>query len=160
MYFTATSATEEEPPATLDISENQQEDVEGEVDDADEEAEGPIPVSGRGQRGVPRRAARRARGRRGGATRARVVSTRLHSGRRNAAIPATIDTEDNNATLEETINTEAEESPKKSSTAIATATATPSVEQKSIPSTPATPISESSSPSQPNSGSNVRVSGT
>ncbi len=97
------------------MSENQPDEAEGEGEE--EETEESTVVSGRGQRGVPRRAARRARGRRGGgATRARVVSTRIHGGRRHAALPTTNDHEDNNATLEETVNTESEESPKKPST--------------------------------------------
>jgi len=150
--FIAAPASEEGPTLTIDTGENQQE--EGEEEEEEETVES-APVSGRGQRGVPRRAARRARGRRGGATRARVVSTRLHGGRRNAILPSTIDNEDNNATLEETVNTETEESPKKSTTT----TKTPVVEQKPIASAPTTPAGETSSPSQINSGSNVRVSG-
>ena len=155
-----TSTTEDEPSSTLDIGENQQEEVEGEGDgqEEEEETEDSGAISNRGQRGVPRRAARRARGRRGGATRARVVSTRIHGGRRNAALPSSVIAEDNNATLEETVNTETEESPKKS---IAT---TPEVKQKSsetkpVTPTPTTPADETSVPSQTNSGSNVRVSG-
>lgn len=129
------------PSSTLETSETQ----EDELEDEDETDEATVATgTTRGQRGVPRRAARRARGRRGGAAaaRARVVSTRLHSGRRNAPIPTTNNAEDNNATLEETINTETEESPKK--------TTTPVVEQKT---TPATPTEDTSA-----SNSNIRVS--
>jgi hypothetical protein len=151
--FIATSASEEAPSSTLYISETQQEEGEG-GEEEEEETEESSPVSGRGQRGVPRRAGRRARGRRGGATRARVVSTRIHRGRRNALVPSTLDSEDNNATLEETVNTETEESPKKPTT--------PVVEQKSneTKSITPTPADQTSLPSQTNSGSNVRVSGT
>ncbi len=160
--FTASSAPDDEEeeeeeeagegvPATLHISENQPD--EGEDGEEELEAEKSAPTSGRPQRGIPRRAARRARGRRGGATRARVVSTRLHSGRRNAITPSTLDKEDNNATLEETVTTETEESPKKSTTPIVERK---SNETKSV--TPA-PVDDTSATSQTNSGSTVRVSG-
>lgn len=141
------SVPEEEPNSTLDISENQENEEGG------EETEESAPASSRGKRGVPRRAARHARGRRGGATRARVVSTRIYGGRRNAAASATATNEDNNATLEETVNTETEESPTKS---------TPlAVERKSSEINPdsSTQAEETSATSQTNSGSNVRVSG-
>ena len=137
-----------------DVEDNQQEEGD---EEEEEETKEVGPVAGRGQRGVPRRAASRARGRRGGATRARVVSTRIHGGRRPAAVPAATGDEGNNATLEETVNTETEESPKKS-------IKTPDVEQKpkeikSISSISTIPAEETSSSSQPNGGSNVRVSG-
>ncbi len=146
--FTASSASEEETPSTLYINENQQDEGEEEL-----EADESVPTSARPQRGIPRRAARRARGRRGGATRARVVSTRLHGGRRNAIIPSTLDNDDNNATLEETVTTETEESPKKS--------ATPIVEQQlnETKSVIPAPVDDTSATSQTNSGSNIRVSG-
>jgi hypothetical protein len=150
-YFTVASAPEEEPSSTLYINENQED--EGEDAEEELETEESAPTSGRPQRGIPRRAARRARGRRSGTTRARVVSTRIHGGRRNAIIPSTLDNEDNNATLEETVNTETEESPKKPTTPIVEGK---SNETKSV--TP-TPVDETSATSQTNSGSNIRVSG-
>lgn len=158
MFLIATPVAGEVSPSTLDIEENQprEPEAEGENEEGDEEVEESAPVSGRGQRGVPRRAARRARGRaRGGATRARVVSTRLHGGRRNVALPTTNSAEDNNITLEETLTTETEESPKKPTSKVTT----PVVEQKSVPTTPATPVDETQPSSQPTSGSNIRVSG-
>jgi hypothetical protein len=72
-------------------------------------------------------------------------------------LPSKIDDEGNNATLEETVNTETEESPKKS-------IKTSDVEQKSnetkatIP-PPVTPADNTSLPSQIDSAGNVRVSG-
>lgn len=141
------SLPEAEPSSTLDISENQEDEEET------EETEDSAPTSSRGQRGMPRRAARHARGRRGGAARARVVSTRIYGGRRNPTATATATTEDNNATLEETVNTEAEESPTKP---------TPSaVERKSSEIKPdtSTQVEESSTTDQTNTGSNIRVSG-
>lgn len=126
--------------STLETSETQEEELEGEeaeeeIDETTEETADTATSTTRGQRGVPRRAVRRARGRRAGA---RVVSTRLHAGRRNAPIPKTNSIEDNNATLEETVNTEAEESPKKIATPVVT-------EAKTTPST--------------STDSNIRVSG-
>lgn len=151
----ATSASEDIPSSTLDTTDTQPEDGEGNEEDEQEEGEADesAPATGRGQRGMPRRAARRARGRRGGAARARVVSTRLHSARRNPTVPPTINNESYNTTLEETVNTEAEESPKKS--------ATSSVELKRMDTQPInepTPA-ETSLSNQTTPASNVRVSG-
>jgi hypothetical protein len=157
--FIAASTPEEVP---LSIAETEENDL-AEGDDGEHEEEAPpeesAAVSGRSQRGLPRKAARRARGRRGGgaAARARVVSTRLHGGRRNAAVPASIDNDVNNATLEETVNTETEESPKK-------VAKTPDVEQKSTEpklavSAEAMSADEAAASSQTDAGSNVRVSG-
>ncbi|CAF0728236.1 unnamed protein product [Adineta steineri] len=143
------STPEEVPLSIPESEENQQDEV-----DEEEETEESSSVSTRGgQRGVPRRAGRRARGRRGGATRARVVSTSLHRGRRNVTVPSTMDDEANNVTLEETVNTETEDSPKKS-------IKTPDVEQKPINTQPTTPTTADvpSLPDQANSSSNVRVS--
>ena len=144
----ASSVPDEEPSSTVDTSEIQDDEEGG------DETEESAPTSGRTQRGVPRRAARHARGRRGGAARARVVSTRIYGGRRNASVPAATNSEDNNATLEETVTTETEDSPTK-----ATATA---VERKSSEIKPdtSTQADETSATSQTNSGSNIRVSGT
>ncbi|CAF1392442.1 unnamed protein product [Rotaria sordida] len=66
-------------------------------------------------RGVARKNVRRARTRRGGGTttRARVISTRLHGGRSHPILPPIIDNQGNNTTLEETVSTETEETPKK-----------------------------------------------
>ncbi|CAF5076876.1 unnamed protein product, partial [Rotaria magnacalcarata] len=149
-----TSEPEDVLSSTLDTTDKQEEEEEGDEPEAEEEEEieEPAVVSGRGQRGIPRRTARRARGRRGGAARARVVSTRLHAGRRNAILPPTIDKESNNTTLEETVNTETEESPKKPSKI--------EVERKqndTQPITP-TPVEETALTSQANANSNVRVS--
>ena len=121
------------------------------AEEEEEEPEESLAVAGRSQRGLPRRAARRARGRRGGAAaRARVVSTRIHGARRNAAVPSSIDNDVNNATLEETVNTETEDSPKK-------VAKTPDVEQKP---TEETSAGEPAASSQTDAGSNVRASGT
>ena len=132
------------------MTDKQQESITEEEEKAMEESS---PVSDRVQRGVPRRAARRARGRRGAAARARIVSTRLHGARRNALVPPVNDNESNNTTLEETVTTETEESPEKTSTS--------HVEQESCLTQPitATPADETSSPSRTTSGSNIRVSG-
>lgn len=140
--------------------QEEEEDVEGEEAEEGEEegAEEPVVGTGRGQRGIPRRNARRARGRRGGAAaRARVVSTRLHAGRRNAVASIAVENESINATLEETVNTEAEETPKRRSRAPATPKALET--QPTQPVTTA-PAEETSSPNQANAASNVRVSGT
>lgn len=123
-----TDVPEEEPSSTGDM---------------EEEAEESTAVS---TRGVARRNVRRARGRRGAAGRARVVSTRIHGGRRPAVVHPKVTSEENNATLEETINTETEESPKKSTL--------PSETKEEKPTIP--PNQESS---QTNTGSNVRISG-
>ena len=80
------------------IDEKQTESMDEEAEPtANEESVAAVPT-----RGVARRNVRRARGRRGGAAgRARVVSTRIHGGRRNAILPATTNNEENNTTLEE-----------------------------------------------------------
>ncbi len=127
--FIAADVPEEEPVSTEDVQEGPEESA---------------PVSGRG---VPRKHARRARGRRGGAAgRARVVSTRIVGGRRQAIVPPATVQEDNNATLDETVSTETEESPKKTIT-------TPEVKEEKAS---VTPKQESS---QTDSASNVRASG-
>ncbi|CAF3601293.1 unnamed protein product [Rotaria socialis] len=147
-----TSESEDVLSSTLDTTDKQEEEEADEPEVEEEEIEEPGVVSGRGQRGIPRRTARRARGRRGGAARARVVSTRLHAGRRNAILPPTVDKESNNTTLEETVNTETEESPKKPSGI--------EVERKQNDTQPITPapVEETASTSQANANSNVRVS--
>ncbi|CAF3611257.1 unnamed protein product [Rotaria socialis] len=147
-----TSESEDVLSSTLDTTDKQEEEEADEPEAEEEEIEEPGVVSGRGQRGIPRRTARRARGRRGGAARARVVSTRLHAGRRNAILPPTVDKESNNTTLEETVNTETEESPKKPSRI--------EVERKQNDTQPITPapVEETASTSQANANSNVRVS--
>lgn len=156
LYFKAASTPEETPLSIPESEENQlaeDEQAQGE----DEEPDEAVVTTGRGQRGLPRKGARRARGRRGGAAaRARVVSTRLHSTRRTGAAAAaapSVEDDGNNATLEETVNTETEESPKK-------AAKTPDVEQKPVPTTPVAPSTdEPAASSQTNTGSNIRVSG-
>ena len=90
------------------IDEKQTDQMEDEKTLSEPEEAVPVP-----SRGVARKNARRARGRRGAASRARVVNTRIHSGRRQPVVPPTTSNEENNAILEETINTETEESPKK-----------------------------------------------
>ncbi len=117
-----------------------EEEPESSALDAEEES---ALVSGRG---VARKNVRRARGRRGAAARARVVSTRIHGGRRQPILPPTIANEGNNTTLEETVNTETEESPKKSNL-------TPEIKEKK---STVVPNKESS---QTNTSSNVRISG-
>jgi hypothetical protein len=147
------------PSSIPDVENNQQDtaEIEGEEEE-DEGIDESVPVASRGHRGIARRNARRARGRRGGATRARVISTRIHGGRRPAALPSAIDNEDNNATLEETVNTETEESPKKST--IPSQTEPKPVETQPLTEpTSATPIDETSLSSHTNAGANVRVSG-
>jgi hypothetical protein len=117
-----------------------EEEPESSALDAEEES---ALVSGRG---VARKNVRRARGRRGAAARARVVSTRIHGGRRQPILPPTIANEGTNTTLEETVNTETEESPKKSNL-------TPEIKEKK---STVVPNKESS---QTNTSSNVRISG-
>jgi hypothetical protein len=117
-----------------------EEEPESSALDAEEES---ALVSGRG---VARKNVRRARGRRGAAARARVVSTRIHGGRRQPILPPTIANEGNNTTLEETVNTETEDSPKKSNL-------TPEIKEKK---STVVPNKESS---QTNTSSNVRISG-
>ncbi|CAF4399027.1 unnamed protein product, partial [Rotaria sordida] len=70
--------------------------------------------------------------------------TRIHGGRRNVTVPPAIDNQNNNTTLEETVNTETDESPQKLNDA--------------QPISP-TPAEETSSPNQTNTNSNIRVSG-
>jgi len=120
-----------------------EEEPESSALDVEEETEESALVSGRG---VARKNVRRARGRRGAAARARVVSTRIHGGRRHAIVPSTVTNEGNNTTLEETVNTETEDSPKKSNLTL---------EIKEKKST-VVPNKESS---QTNTSSNVRISG-
>jgi hypothetical protein len=128
-----------------DAEENQEEDEE-------EETEKSAPVSGRGGRGVARRNVRRARGRRGTAARARVISTRIHGGRRNAILPSTVNNEENNTTLDETVSTETEESPQKT-------ISTPKIEGKETVTPKPAVTNDTSLSSQTDTGSNVRVSG-
>ncbi|CAF0802390.1 unnamed protein product [Adineta steineri] len=132
-------------PSEAEVNE-QEEEEEVEAEEA-EEAEESGPVTGRG---VARRNVRRARGRRRGtAARARVVSTRILGGRRNPVVPPTTSNEENNKTLEETVNTEPEESPEKPVSA-------PVVkEKKPRKNETSTPNQESN---QTDAGSNVRVS--
>ena len=155
----APAAHDESATSTLDAEPEDEE--EQEEDEEKEAAEKTGAVAGRGQRGMARRNARRARGRsrRGGAAaRARVVSTRIYGGRRNAVVPSTADNDENNATLEETIQTETEESPKKASQP-PVEEETKSEDTQPIPATPEVPEKGTSLPSQNTSGSNVRVSG-
>ncbi|CAF4679914.1 unnamed protein product, partial [Rotaria sp. Silwood2] len=92
--------SEEVPSSIDDVEENEQEQVE----------ESNVTSI----RGVARKNVRRARSRRGGLTRrARVVSTRLHGTRHHTILPQIINKQINNTTLEQTVNTETEESPKK-----------------------------------------------
>ncbi|CAF1197828.1 unnamed protein product [Adineta ricciae] len=128
-----------------DQDEEEEEAAGGEENE--EETEGAAAVSGRG---FPRKTARRARGRRGAGGRARVISTRLHSGRRNPIPPPAIKTEENNTTLEETVNTEPEESPRKT-------ILTPEVKERRSrkKDEPITPSAEAASA---DTSSNVRVS--
>lgn len=130
LIFLANDEPEEEPSSTAD------------VDETEESA----PIT---SRGVARKNVRRARGQRAAAARARVVSTRLHGGRRQVPTRSKPVVEETNTTLEETVNTETEESPKKP-------TRTSPVKEKK--STVPTPPKEEST--QENTASNVRVSGT
>ena len=145
-----------------DEPQDEHEEAEEQGEEGEEgEEETEAPTSGRAKRGVARKNVRRARGRRGAAARARVVSTRLHGTRRlpaAAAAPPAVDKEENNTTLEETISTEPEESPKKS-------IGKPKVEEK--PSSQKESVTRSQErsnettavPAPADSGSNVRVSG-
>ena len=144
-YFTAVDETES---GSIVNKEDQEEEEDAGGEDNEEETEGAVAVSGRG---FPRKTARRARGRRGAGGRARVISTRLHSGRRNPIPPPAIKTEENNATLEETVSTEPEESPKKT-------IQTPEVKERRSrkKDEPVTPSAETASA---DTSSNVRVSG-
>ena len=133
------TAPQDEPSlsSTLDTEEqDQDEELEEE-----ESATGPSHAP----RGVPRKNARRARGRRVAGARARVVTKRLHGGRRNPVPPSTID---NDATLEETINTDSEEPPMQS-TAASELEQKPSAAESKIDTTAVTA----------NGTSTVRVSG-
>ena len=149
------------PLAEVKVDEPLEENEEQGEEDQEAEEETEAPTSGRAKRGVARKNVRRARGRRGAAAaRARVVSTRLHGTRRlPAAAPASAgNKEENNTTLEETISTEPEESPKKS-------ISKPKVEEKpSSEKESATRSQErtneaSTVPASAENASNVRVSG-
>ncbi|CAF1294111.1 unnamed protein product [Rotaria sordida] len=115
---------------------------------ADVEEEEPTAIS---TRGVARKNVRRARTRRGGGTttRARVISTRLHGGRSHPILPPIIDNQGNNTTLEETVSTETEETPKKTNLTSEIKSKTP--KKTGI----MTPIEQSN---QTNIPSNIRVS--
>ncbi|UJR33850.1 hypothetical protein I4U23_021272 [Adineta vaga] len=134
------ASTPEETPLSIPESEENQQKEEEEQEENQEQDGEELSVSVRGQRGISRRGSRRGRGRRGGSTRARVVSTRAPSGRRSAASlqPSTNGDDVKNVSLEEIVNTETEELPKP-------VVKTPDVERK--------PTS-----SQTDTSSNVRVS--
>lgn len=150
--------------ATDDIDENDKDEDGDEVEELDEESiEASKGTSTRvAKRGMPRRNVRRARGRRGtgAAGRARVVSTKIYGGRRNQIAPASADNADNNATLEETIQSENEESPQKTTT-----TRLNDVESKTneaeptVSSVAETKNTETTETSETSANTNIRVSG-
>jgi hypothetical protein len=145
--------------------DDKQEEVE-EEEEEEEEAKEPVDTCetapSRSQRGVPRRNARRARGRRvGAAVRTRVVSTRIYGARRNAIQPVNNDKETHNETLEETIQTESDESPMKTTPALSSKVETESNEGQTATPIVAASVNETTSTStiENNASSNIRVSG-
>ena len=146
------------PSATESEQQEQTENADDEpVEDGEAEEEGQ--VIGRTGRGVPRRNARRARGRRAAASgRARVVSTRIYGGRRNVVLPESTAQENNNTTLEETIQSETEESPKKSADVMPDTQPIAEATQP-IVQAPETPSKDNETTNQTSSSSNIRVSG-
>ena len=146
--------------STTAPAETDEPSIEEEGEEEGEGEESSPNASARPRRGVARKNARRARGRRGAAARARVLSTKIRGTRRQAQPTTTTTTTDNDATLEETVTTEPEESPKKS------APVTPEVKETRSKKTPVKEQKKddddppaTTEPATTTSASTVRVSG-